>query len=112
MTNVGGLVGENGQNPNGVPASIETSYSDYAFIISGSISNIGTLVGYNSFGTVDSSYATDGGNIPFIGANGSTASVKNSSVLSYSDSLLQASYVGFDFTNVWTISAGQMPTLR
>ncbi|QOX79682.1 hypothetical protein FY034_12260 [Trichlorobacter lovleyi] len=94
-TNVGGLVGSNGDILNTGPRQIVSCYATGA--VAGT-SSVGGLVGVNIGGTISTSYwnSTTSGQSASDGGTGLTTAQMQS----------QASFTGFDFTNTWIILEG------
>jgi hypothetical protein len=72
------------------------------------------LVGDNiSTGSITNAYIDTAitGSLAAAGTNLGTLQVTAIGGTGEPDPTLQATYVGFDFTNVWTIAPGDMPTL-
>ncbi len=104
-TDVGGLVGGNF-------GTISDVYT--AGLVVGKAGGTGALVGYNaSTGNIGNAYFDTGvtGSLPGVGYNLGTLHLVALGGSGEPDPTLAASYVGFDFTNVWTIAPGDMPTL-
>lgn len=95
---IGGLLGSNE-----LTGSIRNTFA-FANIQISTASQVGALIGFNSFpGSVASSYYLD--THPFAGG----AVTEFGSPLSAENFLLQASFVDWDFDDIWSIEEGETP---
>jgi filamentous hemagglutinin family protein len=122
LTNVGGLVGANGGTINNVYAAGTVSYGTGPL---GPIGPSGAIVGLNlSTGIITNAYydsplfnaaapvqAGLSRIVPAAGLNLGTLNAVAMGDPGEPDPTQQSTYVGFDFTNVWTIAPGKLPTL-
>lgn len=102
---IGGLVGQ------AEKVSIINSYSSSTMIGTGT-NTIGSLIGSSNSSTIASSYFNSSlynGNL--IGSSTSDT-ITNSEGLTEKDMLIESSYNGWDFTNIWNIKNNGLPTLR
>lgn len=91
--------------------SIINSYSSSTIVGTGT-NTIGGLIGYSESSTITSSYFNSSlynGNL--IGSSTSDT-ITNSEGLTEKDMLIESSYNGWDFTNIWNIKNNGLPTLR
>ena len=103
-SNVGGLIGYNS-------GTISDVYAAGTVVGEG---HVGALIGSNvSGGSITKAYidASVTGALPAAGSNLGTLQVVTTGGSGEPDPTLQATFVGFDFTNVWSIAPGDMPTL-
>lgn len=103
---IGGLVASTSSN-----TSIINSYSSSSIVGTGT-NTIGGLIGYSEFSTITSSYFNSSlYNGDLIG-NSTSDTITNSEGLTEKDMLIESSYNGWDFTNIWNIKNNGLPTLR
>jgi hypothetical protein len=82
--------------------------------VTGHAGTTGALVGQNQSGaSITNTYydAALTGTLAAAGTSYATLQATAIGGTSEPDPTLQATYIGFDFTNVWTIAPGDMPTL-
>ena len=102
---IGGLVGQ------AEKVSIINSYSSSTIVGTGT-NTIGGLIGYSESSTITSSYFNSSlYNGDLIGSSTSDT-ITNSEGLTEKDMLIESSYNGWDFTNIWNIKNNGLPTLR
>ena len=104
--NSGGLIGRNSGTVSDVYAT---------GVVLGTAHLTGALVGNNvTGGNVSDAYyvSTVNGALPAYGGNLGTFHATAMGGVGQPDPTAQATYVGFDFTDVWTIAPGELPTLR
>lgn len=102
---IGGLVGQAEEG------SIINSYSSSTIVGTGT-NTIGGLIGYSESSTITSSYFNSSlYNGDLIGSSTSDT-ITNSEGLTEKDMLIESSYNGWDFTNIWNIKNNGLPTLR
>ena len=103
---IGGLVGSADDHP-----SIINSYSSSTIVGTGT-NTIGGLIGSSNSSTITSSYFNSSlYNGDLIGSSTSDT-ITNSEGLTEKDMLIESSYNGWDFTNIWNIKNNGLPTLR
>ena len=91
--------------------SIINSYSSSTIVGTGT-NIIGGLIGYSESSTITSSYFNSSlYNGDLIG-NSTSDTITNSEGLTEKDMLIESSYNGWDFTNIWNIKNNGLPTLR
>lgn len=101
---IGGLVGEG-------RSQIINSYSSSTIVGTGT-NIIGGLIGSSNSSTITSSYFNSSlYNGDLIGSSTSDT-ITNSEGLTEKDMLIESSYNGWDFTNIWNIKNNGLPTLR
>lgn len=102
---IGGLVGQ------AEKVSIINSYSSSTIVGTGT-NTIGGLIGSSNSSTITSSYFNSSlYNGDLIGSSTSDT-ITNSEGLTEKDMLIESSYNGWDFTNIWNIKNNGLPTLR
>lgn len=102
---IGGLVGQ------AEKVSIINSYSSSTIVGTGT-NTIGGLIGSSNSSTITSSYFNSSlYNGDLIG-NSTSDTITNSEGLTEKDMLIESSYNGWDFTNIWNIKNNGLPTLR
>ena len=102
---IGGLVGQAEEG------SIINSYSSSTIVGTGT-NTIGGLIGSSNSSTITSSYFNSSlYNGDLIGSSTSDT-ITNSEGLTEKDMLIESSYNGWDFTNIWNIKNNGLPTLR
>ncbi len=102
---IGGLVGQ------AEKVSIINSYSS-STMIGDETNTIGGLIGSSNSSTITSSYFNSSlYNGDLIGSSTSDT-ITNSEGLTEKDMLIESSYNGWDFTNIWNIKNNGLPTLR
>lgn len=106
---IGGLVGSASSISDG--PSIINSYSSSTIVGTGT-NTIGGLIGSSNSSTIASSYFNSSlYNGDLIGSSTSDT-ITNSEGLTEKDMLIESSYNGWDFTNIWNIKNNGLPTLR
>lgn len=111
--NIGGLVGlvPAAESTSIERTSIINSYSSSTIVGTGT-NTIGGLIGSSNSSTITSSYFNSSlYNGDLIG-NSTSDTITNSEGLTEKDMLIESSYNGWDFTNIWNIKNNGLPTLR
>ena len=111
--NIGGLVGlvPAAESTSIERTSIINSYSSSTIVGTGT-NTIGGLIGSSNSSTITSSYFNSSlYNGDLIGSSTSDT-ITNSEGLTEKDMLIESSYNGWDFTNIWNIKNNGLPTLR
>ena len=111
--NIGGLVGlvPAAESTSIERTSIINSYSSSTIVGTGT-NTIGGLIGSSNSSTITSSYFNSSlYNGDLIG-NSTFDTITNSEGLTEKDMLIESSYNGWDFTNIWNIKNNGLPTLR
>lgn len=111
--NIGGLVGLvlAAESTSIERTSIINSYSSSTIVGTGT-NTIGGLIGSSNSSTITSSYFNSSlYNGDLIGSSTSDT-ITNSEGLTEKDMLIESSYNGWDFTNIWNIKNNGLPTLR
>ena len=111
--NIGGLVGlvPAAESTSIERTSIINSYSSSTIVGTGT-NTIGGLIGSSNSSTITSSYFNSSLYIGDLIGSSTSDTITNSEGLTEKDMLIESSYNGWDFTNIWNIKNNGLPTLR